>query len=226
MIGLGCFGVMGAIKMYKQKHNKRDRDLRSPKKEETRSLLQKTSSLGSNSGANGESDFEFVENDPRVESHGYDEVAIEFSTIDSERDSKPHVLIDHSHDHNHQFRAEDCPSWCSFIDMHDPYTQRIMSFSIGLLHGVAGPGGILGVLPAVEMRNYKSSFIYLSSFIVASTLSMGTFAALYGELTKRIGATAESIELALSVFSSAMSILVGTLWFVLSMLGKLEGLFH
>ncbi len=128
------------------------------------------------------------------------------------------------HDH-HNIMAEDCP-WCPFIDTRDPFTLKVVSFSIGLLHGVAGPGGILGVLPAVEMQNYYSSFLYLGSFILASTLSMGTFAALYGELTKRIGATAESIELGLNIFSSAMSIIVGTVWFVLSLLGKLEGLFH
>ena len=34
----------------------------------------------------------------------------------------------------------DC-SWCPLVDMHDPSTQKIVSFSIGLLHGVAGPGG-------------------------------------------------------------------------------------
>ncbi len=27
MIALGCYGVLGAIKMYREKHNKRDRDL-------------------------------------------------------------------------------------------------------------------------------------------------------------------------------------------------------
>jgi len=140
---------------------------------------------------------------------------------------------DQLHDHHDSFfhehgdfnLSEACP-FLPNIDMHDPTTQRIISFSIGLLHGVAGPGGILGVLPAVEMQNWRYSFIYLGAFILSSTLSMGTFAALYGELTKRVGATAESVELGLSVFSAALSIIVGTVWLVLSLLGKLEGLFH
>jgi len=41
----------------------------------------------------------------------------------------------------------DKPTWgsivvsvCPSIDMQDPFTQRIVSFLIGLLHGVAGPG--------------------------------------------------------------------------------------
>jgi hypothetical protein len=55
---------------------------------------------------------------------------------------------------------------------------------------------------------------------------MGTFAALYGESTRRLGASTESVELALSIFSSGMSIIVGVIWFVFSILGKLEKFFH
>lgn len=124
-----------------------------------------------------------------------------------------------------QYSVDEC-ELCPFINMHDPATQRILSFVIGLLHGVAGPGGILGVLPAVEMQKWTSSILYLSSFIFASTFSMGTFAALYGEITRRLGATTEVVELGLSVFSSGMSIVVGVIWFVFSMLGRLDEFFH
>lgn len=58
-----------------------------------------------------------------------------------------HCNHDHDHGHGHD-PSHDCSwlSWCPFIDMHDPYTQRILSFVIGCIHGVAGPGGILGKL--------------------------------------------------------------------------------
>lgn len=112
------------------------------------------------------------------------------------------------------------------IDMHEPITQRIVSFLIGLLHGIAGPGGILGVLPAVEMQCWQSAFIYLGSFVVSSTVSMGAFAALYGEVTKRLSATADCMELGLGVFSASMSVIVGLVWVVLSVLGKLDEFFH
>jgi len=133
---------------------------------------------------------------------------------------------DYDHEHEHDNAVEWVASWCPFVDLHDPTTQRILSFSVGLLHGIAGPGGVLGVIPAVEMQRWTSSVLYLGSFILASTLSMGMFAALYGELTRRIGATAEIIELSLSIFSSAMSMLVGIVWLTLSLLGKLDRLFH
>lgn len=82
------------------------------------------------------------------------------------------------------------------------------------------------MLPAVEMRSWRSSTVYLGSFVVASTLSMGCFAALYGEVTKRLGATQQCVDLALRLFSSAMSIVVGVLWCVLSVFGEKDKYFH
>eukprot|EP00605_Chrysophyceae_sp_TOSAG23-4_P000764 GSChrysophyteH1.ASY1.ANO1.853.1 assembled CDS len=100
----------------------------------------------------------------------------------------------------------------------DGHQQQILSLGIGILHGVAGPGGILGVLPAIEMRNWRSSTIYLGSFIFASTVSMGLFAALYGETTRRLGSTMRA-ELFLRVFSSGASVLVGLVWLCITGLG-------
>jgi len=130
----------------------------------------------------------------------------------------------HNHSHHHDL-ADDC-TWCPFIDMRDPLVQRIVSFAIGLLHGVAGPGGVLAVFPTVQMTKWQHASVYLGSFIVASTFSMGVFASLFGEITKRIGASAESVELALRIASSAMSVIVGAVWLTLSILGKLDDLFH
>ena len=126
----------------------------------------------------------------------------------------------HHLQHHHSLLAEDC-KWCPFIDMRDPFTQRVVSFAIGLLHGVAGPGGVLAVFPTVQMTSWKSASLYLGSFIIASTFSMGVFASVYGETTRRLGASAESVELGLRVFSSCMSVLVGAVWLTLSILGKL-----
>ena len=108
------------------------------------------------------------------------------------------------------------------------WTQNLLSFVIGIIHGIAGPGGILGVIPAVEMEQTASSVIYLSSFILASTLSMGLFAALYGELTKRLMNSSSEIyvEIGIRIFSCGISIIVGFIWIILSYLGKLEDFFH
>ena len=111
------------------------------------------------------------------------------------------------------------------VSMKDPWTQQLVAFTIGIVHGVAGPGGVLGVLPAVEMTNPSASLIYLSAFVFTSTICMGIFAAAYGEATKRLSTTTEKMEFILSCFSSCVSVLVGIIWLSLSLAGKLQDFF-
>ena len=105
---------------------------------------------------------------------------------------------------------------------HNAGHRRAASLAIGVLHGVAGPGGVLGVLPAVEMAHWQSSTLYLAAFILASTLSRGLFAACYGELTKRLGRSFR-LEYVLRVCSSGASVLVGVAWLAFTALGRARG---
>jgi hypothetical protein len=217
MIFLGCYGVLGALKTFKEKRKKKDSD---STMKHLHSVVNGNGGINSNSSSSTLCSHNLnITNLPIGADGSY--VVMRTELDEPQSDDIYGFLAD---EHRSEFILP-CPA-CLIVDMHDPFTQRVLSFSIGLLHGVAGPGGILGVLPAVEMRNWRSSVLYLGSFILTSTLSMGTFAALYGEVTKRLGATAESVELALSVFSASMSIIVGTIWLVLSLLGKLQRLFH
>jgi len=125
-------------------------------------------------------------------------------------DLHPLLHHTHTHTHTHAHALNEQGGGLPFRDiMRDPSTQRAVSVAMGLLHGIAGPGGILGVLPAVEMQHWQSSLLYLGSFMAASTLSMGVFAACYGEATRRIGSAGVSVEFGLRVFSSSTSIIVG-----------------
>jgi len=99
-----------------------------------------------------------------------------------------------------------------------------MAFSVGIVHGIAGPGGVLGVLPAVQLHDWAKSGLYLASFCVSSTLVMGLFAAVYGEITHRAASTAR-VERLLAVVSASFSVAVGVLWLVLLYLGKLDEYF-
>lgn len=100
-----------------------------------------------------------------------------------------------------------------------------MSLFVGLLHGVAGPGGILGILPAVAMHHLTFSLVYVGCFCLSSILCMGVLGALYGELTQRASVTSSLLAFRIAAVSSSLSILVGLLWIVLQALGVLEHVF-
>ena len=96
-----------------------------------------------------------------------------------------------------------------------------LSLIAGLVHGLAGPGGVLGVLPAVQIRNPFLGSMYLITFCLFSTLTMGCFAAGYGRLfAKRIG-----WEFRIECISACLSLVVGILWLILVGTGKMEEVF-
>jgi hypothetical protein len=153
------------------------------------------------------------------------------SMIDDDKKEQRIPLLDADGNANH---IDTCGMKCwqlcrapssLLIDMRDPFTQKIVAFSIGVVHGVAGPGGVLGVLPAVEMHDAKSSMIYLSSFVMASTASMGVFSGMYGAITKHLGTTTETAEYSLCIFSSGLSVIVGIVWTTLASMNRLQDFF-
>jgi len=108
-------------------------------------------------------------------------------------------------------------------------TRTFITICIGIVHGVAGPGGVLGVLPAVSLHNWSLAMIYLMSFCVSSTFTMGTFAALYGVCSTRLGYSISMLGkngvFYVELFSAFLSILVGILWLILISLGILDDIF-
>jgi ABC-type nickel/cobalt efflux system permease component RcnA len=65
-----------------------------------------------------------------------------------------------------------CCRCLHLVDIESPLVQRIVAFVVGLVHGIAGPGGILGVLPAVQLHSWQKASLYLGTFCFASTLIM------------------------------------------------------
>lgn len=114
---------------------------------------------------------------------------------------------------------------CRNATFENPTTQKIMALFVGIVHGIAGPGGILGVLPAVVLNDWTKSIAYLSSFCVASIFIMGVFAALYGDVTGRIGGNSLAMEFRIGIFSASFSIIVGLAWISLQATGQMSAVF-
>lgn len=76
------------------------------------------------------------------------------------------------------------------------------------------------------MKNWSAASVYLVCFVVSSTLCMGVFAAMYGEMTRKLGDMNGFVEFFVNMFSCSLSLIVGVLWVVLSCMGKLEEFFE
>lgn len=144
----------------------------------------------------------------------------------------------HSHGHDHPIgllhRHDHLHYGATLDHQHDHMgdtskvsglSKQFLSVCIGIVHGVAGPGGVLGVIPAVQLHNIWLSSVYLASFCITSVLVMGCFAAIYGMCSSRISASSRVVEIRMEVFSSFLSIFVGSLWLVLIAVGKLHDVF-
>ena len=127
------------------------------------------------------------------------------------------------------------------------------SLSIGLVHGIAGPSGILAVLPAVVLADAGKSTAYLVAFFVASTRrwarsrdssatsptsrcddrwtvtddtdSLGGHRFDSHEVrVTRASDAATRVAMGLNLGAGVLAVCVGTLWLTLSGLGLLGSL--
>ena len=71
----------------------------------------------------------------------------------------------------------------------------------------------------------KLASVYLGSFCVTSIFVMAAFAAVYGELTARLGYRRDSLLHCMTIGSAMLSLVVGVLWLVLLWFGILDDVF-
>jgi len=119
----------------------------------------------------------------------------------------------HGHGHSHHLPID---------NMKDGASKQFLSLCIGIVHGVAGPGGVLGVIPAVRLHNVWHSIVYLGSFCASSILVMGCFGASYGILSSRLTQSNGTLAYRMELFSASLSFVVGC---ALLYFGKVQDIF-
>ena len=100
--------------------------------------------------------------------------------------------------------------------------HKILSLITGILHGLAGPGGVLGVLPAILLNDKEKSAAYLGTFCTIGIITMGLFSALWGELSKQIG---KKFDIIILGTSSSLSVIIGIIWISLLATDNMETVF-
>lgn len=151
--------------------------------------------------------------------------------IKNDDDNQHRHSLNHSHHHHHHYhhRINDANGNATNEyekeEEKEGITKKFLSLWIGIFHGVAGPGGVLGVIPAIKLHNVVHSVVYLGSFCTSSILVMGCVAAGYGCLSARYTQHNDLLTYRVEVVSAFCSVLVGITWLLLLYLGILDEVF-
>jgi len=114
---------------------------------------------------------------------------------DPEASGHQHV---HVHEHAATHRPED----------HRAHTHA--AFAVGMLHGAAGTGHLLAVLPAMALEA-PLAVVYLAAYFVAAVAAMTAFAGALGRLLA--GASGAPVRYAMQV-TAAAALGIGGWWIV------------
>lgn len=87
-------------------------------------------------------------------------------------------------------------------------THGRTAFFVGLLHGAAGGGHLLGVLPSLALPR-EAAVVYLGAYFLAAVAAMAGFGAALGMIVRRAG---PAMVQRLMTASSLVAIVVGVTW--------------
>jgi uncharacterized membrane protein YfcA len=103
------------------------------------------------------------------------------------------VLHRHPHVHDHSYSAAAKPRH-EHLHVHtadEPHTEQAhqhhqrSAFAVGILHGAAGTGHLLGVVPALAL-SATQGLIYLAAYGIAAVLAMAGFGGLMGAVGHKL----------------------------------------
>jgi len=97
----------------------------------------------------------------------------------------------HVHSHQHSVSLTRAHEHLHVHAAHEPHTEAAhihhqrSAYAVGILHGAAGTGHLLGVMPALALTPHQG-LIYLLTYGIAAVLSMAAFGALMGKAGHRM----------------------------------------
>lgn len=108
---------------------------------------------------------------------------------------------------------------------HNRNIVHKLPICIGIVHGVAGPGGVLGVIPTVQLHDAWLASLYLGTFCATSIIVMAIYATAYGSCTSYVSTNNPQNKYNIEIFSASLSLLVGLLWIILVLTGQMDRVF-
>lgn len=125
--------------------------------------------------------------------------------------TRPHIHADgeiyiHKHNEEHKYSH------------HTKETKKNLSssFSIGVLHGLAGVAHFLLLLPALGFSSQSESIQYIVGFAIGTVLAMTIYTLILGGITKS-STNNKSLLNTIRVAGGAFALIVGIYWLYLSL---------
>jgi hypothetical protein len=115
----------------------------------------------------------------------------------------------HDHSHDHGDNGLHSHLHVHHHDQEDHAKHTHTAFGVGILHGAAGTGHLLGVLPSLALPPAQA-VVYLLAYGVAAVVSMSGFGLRLGLL----GRTGPKIVRGLVVASGVFAVALGLFWMI------------
>lgn len=104
------------------------------------------------------------------------------------------------------------------LEPDDRHLHTTAAFLVGSVHGVAGTGYLLGVLPLLAMPGWVEASAYLTGFAGGTILAMILFSSLLGLVGRGSGARAVRTYRRVFAATSAAALVVGIAWITLPLI--------
>jgi ABC-type nickel/cobalt efflux system permease component RcnA len=126
--------------------------------------------------------------------------------------NRPHIhtgeeVYVHQHDHSHSHGGH---------TIKDHKSERTSSFSIGVLHGLAGVAHFILLLPALGLETRFESAKYIGGFAIGTVLAMTFYTHLLGLVTKK-SSNSKPLLNGIRVAGGFFALIIGVYWMYLTL---------